>query len=203
MEKITLEKFNDLTYHLRIMMAFLHNRKVQDSDYLNGIISDLNSKGITRFLSEEDFNQSDIKDNYISYDDYRDTLLEQYEDMYIQYQNELLSYDLSNIPYKNWSGVTLIFEGKLDLSETKGNFDFSIINLMGEGELIAKNCNVENLINAISNKDGTILYSNIDIKRENFDERIFSHYTYDPNTMAISIDEAKNMLEMQRAKRLS
>ena len=127
MEKITLEKFNDLTYHLRIMMAFLHNGKVQDSDYLNGIISDLNSKGITRFLSEEDFNQSDIKDNYISYDDYRDTLLELYEDMYIQYQNELLSYDLSNISYKYWSGVTLIFEGKLDLSETKGNFDFSII----------------------------------------------------------------------------
>ena len=91
----------------------------------------------------------------------------------------MFSYDLSDIAYEEWEDIDLLIDGELDLSETKGNFDFNIINLREspfsekEPNLIIKGCNVKNLkkINQVFES----YYSNkISLKKENFDENIIN-----------------------------
>ena len=60
-------------------------------------------------------------------------------------QNELLSYNLSDIPFGAWSGVELSKDenGSIDLSKTKANIDFKIIDYWGPGNF--NGCNIRNI----------------------------------------------------------
>lgn len=60
-------------------------------------------------------------------------------------QDELLKYDLSDIPFEKWEGFQIISNNKhvADFSKTKANIDFDIVEYYGNGNF--KGCNVRNL----------------------------------------------------------
>lgn len=61
---------------------------------------------------------------------------------YLEFQNQLLSYDLSDIPSTEWKDVN-IFSSEMnpvDFSKTKANIDFSLIHYEGYGNF--KGCNI-------------------------------------------------------------
>ena len=60
-------------------------------------------------------------------------------------QNELLSSDLSDIPFEEWEGISLANEGPLDFSKTHANLDFSILNDLYFDSINLDGCNVRNL----------------------------------------------------------
>ena len=66
---------------------------------------------------------------------------------YLRLQDQLLSYDLSNIPFEAWEGFTVVSdaEHKADFSKTKANIDFKLIEYYGNGNF--KGCNIRNLDN--------------------------------------------------------
>lgn len=79
----------------------------------------------------------------------------EFVNQYILYQQKLLSYDLSDIPFEAWDSISIItpeigeeFGIKIDnsivdFSGTRANLDFDIINISGKGNF--KNCNVKNI----------------------------------------------------------
>lgn len=103
-------------------------------------------------LSIEEFNQrKEILGNIfhevevldeISQEDY-DAQREEVEKRYINAQNELLSYDLSEIPYEAYAGME--FAGNADFSNTHANIDFNILNTDNIDSINVKGCNIRNL----------------------------------------------------------
>ena len=61
------------------------------------------------------------------------------------YLKELLSYDLSDIPYEEWVGIRLVTYANqiLDLSPTRANIDFNLVSY--EGFCNFNGCNVRNI----------------------------------------------------------
>ena len=64
---------------------------------------------------------------------------------YIEIQNQLLDYDLSDIPFEEWEGITIrsLENARLDFSKTKANIDFGIVDYWGNCNF--SGCNVRNL----------------------------------------------------------
>ena len=65
---------------------------------------------------------------------------------YINLEKQLLSYDLSDISFREWEGMTIGTGDELDIldfSKTKANIDFSLIDYVGNANF--KGCNVINL----------------------------------------------------------
>lgn len=64
---------------------------------------------------------------------------------YLDLQERLLSYDLSDIPFESWQDLQIFSEGDYepDFSKSKANIDFSIIDFWGKGNF--KNCSIRNL----------------------------------------------------------
>ncbi len=84
-------------------------------------------------------------DNFDS-NTYQQEMLEQIFSL----QNNLLSYDLSDIPFEAWKGFS-IFSDKdhiVDFSKTKANIDFELVNYTPDAENLNynfKGCNIRNL----------------------------------------------------------
>jgi len=64
---------------------------------------------------------------------------------YIEIQEKLLSYDLSEIPFENWQDLWIYSEEDYvpDFSKSKANIDFEILDFYGKGNF--KNCSIKNL----------------------------------------------------------
>lgn len=64
---------------------------------------------------------------------------------HFNYFKELLSYDLSDIPYEEWTGIRLLSYNNqvLDLSRTRANIDFELVSY--EGNCNFNGCNVRNI----------------------------------------------------------
>ena len=64
---------------------------------------------------------------------------------YLELQEKLLSYDLSDIPFESWQDLQIFSEGDYepDFSKSKANIDFNIIDFWGKGNF--KNCSIRNL----------------------------------------------------------
>ena len=99
------------------------------------------------------------------------------KNLYIDLQNKLLSYDLSLIPFDEWSNLICF---NPDFSETKANLDFGILNIKGTG--IFKSCNIKNLEKARFNLNENFfdkkiveLYPNLFLSNI-FDENIKNKY---------------------------
>ena len=75
----------------------------------------------------------------------KEELEKQIVEQYISIQNKLLSYDLRDIPFIEWEGLTILTDENIraDFSKTHANIDFSIINYYGNGNF--RGCNVKNL----------------------------------------------------------
>ena len=67
------------------------------------------------------------------------------EEQYLEIQNRLLSYDLSDIPFAEWMNMKIISDENhiADFSKTKANIDFDVVEYYGNGNF--KGCNVRNL----------------------------------------------------------
>ena len=67
----------------------------------------------------------------------------------ISLQNELLSNDLSLVPFEEWDNITFYFDGDvLDFSKTHANLDFNILKIpLNNRKLNLEGCNVVNLDN--------------------------------------------------------
>ena len=172
-EKITLEKFREL----KEKTVSIYNFFDSGGDYIPPIVEKLFNERNIVIYEEDEFENSDIKNNYENYEQYGEEFLSKITNLPLEIQNELLSYDLSDIPYEEWDNMVLYSNGLLDLSETKGNFDFSRIKVLqsdarveDKPELRIKNCNVINLGDLNFDKDHDF-YQNVIIKKENFDEK--------------------------------
>lgn len=66
-------------------------------------------------------------------------------EQYLKIQNQLLEYDLSDIPFEAWDGVTIVSDKDhvVDFSKTKANIDFDLISYYGYGNF--RGCNIKNL----------------------------------------------------------
>lgn len=64
---------------------------------------------------------------------------------YLALQEELLSYDLSDIPFESWQDLQIFSENDYepDFSKSKANIDFNILDFFGKGNF--KNCTIRNL----------------------------------------------------------
>jgi len=69
----------------------------------------------------------------------------QLEERYLLIQNELLSFDLSDIPFDAWEHVSIKKDGNggVDFSKAKANIDFKLIDYWGPGNF--NGCNIRNL----------------------------------------------------------
>ncbi len=86
-------------------------------------------------LAQYDYDYHSNEDNYHSY----------YVDAAIELQDLLLSCDLSNIPFEEWTDFTILSDKDhyVDFSKTKANIDFSIIHYYGNANFVG--CNVRHL----------------------------------------------------------
>lgn len=58
----------------------------------------------------------------------------------------LLDYDLSDIPFEMWEGISILVLDEIDFSKTKANLDFSLLeDFVCEKGAILKGCNLRNL----------------------------------------------------------
>lgn len=77
-----------------------------------------------------------------------------YEEFYREYSNfqdKLLNSELSDIPFELWEGISLISSPNtriIDLSNTKANIDFKLLEDVAAEVLIAHGCNIRNLQNS-------------------------------------------------------
>ncbi len=80
---------------------------------------------------------------------------------------ELISYDLSDIPFEEWENVSLVsLDSPLDLSATHANIDFRVIDSIESPYGVnLKGCNIRNVEYAYSN-----------LLRDNFDEQIVKEH---------------------------
>ncbi len=58
---------------------------------------------------------------------------------------ELLSSDLSDIPFEEWRGMSIAIEGLLDFSKTHANLDFALFDEVYFETIDIRGCNVKNL----------------------------------------------------------
>lgn len=101
--------------------------------------------------AEESYEANKDKEGYNSDEDEQ-----RYYNQYIELQSQLLSYDLSDIPFDEWRDIEIMSDEKhiADFSKTNANIDFSI---MSYSEYVNyKSCNIRNMksINRIINSDG-------------------------------------------------
>ena len=84
-----------------------------------------------------------------------DADIERFEEQYLEVQNRLLSYDLSDIPYAEWMNMEIISDEKhiADFSKTKANIDFSMLEYSPYSNY--KSCKIDNIrcIKKIVNSD--------------------------------------------------
>lgn len=115
---------------------------------------------MTKKITLEQFQQirnqlSDlIKDYEASYEEHKndanydnDTEAQKIVDEYLRLQEQLLNYDLSDIPFEAWKGFIIISDrkNKANFSKTKANIDFNLIEYIGNGNF--DGCNIRNLNN--------------------------------------------------------
>lgn len=64
---------------------------------------------------------------------------------YLKLQKELLSFNLSDIPFESWSNMQIVETDEYipDFSNSHANIDFDILEIYGKGNF--KNCNIKNL----------------------------------------------------------
>ena len=86
------------------------------------------------------------------------------ERRFLDIQSELLSCDLSDIPYDAYQGLILV--GDVDFSNTHANIDFNILNTDSIDSITVKGCNIRNL------QDLHFIFINDD----SFDENVISEY---------------------------
>ena len=97
---------------------------------------------LTTIKTEAETMYEQIKDN----EDFDE---EKYEkeafEKYFSIQSELLSYDLSSIPFEAWQGFEIFSDEThaVDFSKTKANIDFGLVEYYGNGNF--RGCNVKNL----------------------------------------------------------
>lgn len=87
-----------------------------------------------------------IYDTHKNDENYDDDLLEQrFIEQYLPIQNNLLNYDLSDIPFEAWQDFQIISDEThaVDFSKTKANIDFGLVEYYGNGNF--RGCNVRNL----------------------------------------------------------
>ena len=67
-------------------------------------------------------------------------------DSYFNFQSQLLTYDLSDIPFEAWENMYVFSDEKhiADFSKSKANLDFAIINLDIDKFVNFKNCDIKN-----------------------------------------------------------
>lgn len=100
--------------------------------------------------AEESYEANKDKEGYNSDEDEQ-----RYYNQYIELQSQLLSYDLSDIPFDEWRDIEIMSDENYiaDFSKTNANIDFSI---MSYSEYVNyKSCNIRNMksINRIINSD--------------------------------------------------
>ena len=177
MEKITLEKFREI--------------KNQISDFIenvsNTVIESL-EKGKIRVRTFMPLSQDEISTIVDTVNRLKQLGINNYND-FITYamnlQNELLNYDLSDIPFNEWHSYTFISDKnhEVDFSNTKANIDFEIVNYYGNIKF--KGCNVINLdminiefLNSKNFDDDTIKRNNsiflTDIFSDEFREKYYN-----------------------------
>lgn len=101
--------------------------------------------------AEESYEANKDKEGYNSDEDEQ-----RYYNQYIELQSQLLSYDLSDIPFDEWRDIEIMSDENhiADFSKTNANIDFSI---MSYSEYVNyKSCNIRNMksINRIINSEG-------------------------------------------------
>ena len=178
-EVITLEKFREIIGQMKELIQ-AGDQFFDNEDYNTESINTLKKYGMSELYSPEKFLNSNLTNTYEYYEDYiYEYLYKEFTRIYTNLQNQLISYDLSDIPFEEWKEVTFIIDDKLDLSETKGNFDFKQIelleNVLSTTEtpvLIIKGCNVKNLKNINLEKNEDYYVNRISIQKDNFDEKI-------------------------------
>lgn len=84
-------------------------------------------------------------ENFVDSADYNHLLEQKYIEQYIEIQNRLLNYDLSDIPFEAWEGISLYSNDELDLSKTHANIDFSLLNDIQYGSINLKGCNAKGI----------------------------------------------------------
>lgn len=91
---------------------------------------------------------SDIN-NRANLDIPEETLLNEFFEKYKNLKDELLSYDLSDIPFEEWKGLFIFsgeqFGGPADFSNTHANIDFSLIEGASFDDINLEGCNIKNL----------------------------------------------------------
>ena len=91
----------------------------------------------------------EYEDNYEAHkndENYDDSIEEQrLVDQYLEIQNRLLQYDLSDIPFEAWQGMAIMSDEThaVDFSKTRANIDFDLVEYWGNGNF--RGCNVRNL----------------------------------------------------------
>ncbi len=87
----------------------------------------------------------EISRSYNITPDEEERMTKRFIDEYSSLQNELLAYDLSDIPFEEWSGIHILSGDGLpvDFSKTRANIDFGLIEYNGNGNF--KGCNIKNL----------------------------------------------------------
>lgn len=79
-------------------------------------------------------------------ENYDEELLEQrFTEQYLEVQNRLLNYDLSDIPFEAWQDFQIMSDEShaVDFSKTRANIDFGLVEYYGNGNF--RGCNVRNL----------------------------------------------------------
>ena len=99
---------------------------------------------LTQLVKEYEDNYEKHK-NIENYDD--SVEVQRLVDQYLEIQNSLLQYDLSDIPFEAWQGMMIMSDEThaVDFSKTKANIDFALVDYVGNGNF--KGCNVRNLEN--------------------------------------------------------
>ena len=86
---------------------------------------------------------------------------------YFNFQSQLLSYDLSEIPFEAWENLYIFSDEKhrADFSKSKANLDFEIINLDIDKFVNFKNCNIKNPQKIPVSLLRTDCFNNIDMSK--------------------------------------
>jgi len=96
-------------------------------------------------------------------------ITEQIVQKFYELQSKLLESDLSSIPFEEWKGITLSFDGELDFSKTHANIDFSLLEDIYFDSINLTGCNVRGI-------------DRLDFDENTFDEEfIRNHPEYFPD----------------------
>ena len=88
---------------------------------------------LTQLIKEYEDNYETHKD-----DENYDYSLEEQRliDQYLEIQNRLLQYNLSDIPFEAWQGMEIMSDENhvVDFSKTRANIDFDLVDYSGNGK---------------------------------------------------------------------